>query len=255
EARQISEVAVSTLVDAMPVGGGGDPVRLAAISRASGLHIVAATGMHTAKYYEDDTAILEAPVQQLSARFEHDVVEGHDGARAGVLKVATAGESPSAQEGRLFEAAAITHLTTAVPILTHCEDGLGGWNQVELLGRHGVPPDRVAISHVDKVADVLYHRDLAETGVFLCYDQGLRAPMQTVQLVTEMVALGHGSQLLIGTDGARRTLWATLGGDPGLAWIHSGFRRLLSDGGLADSQLDQLFVSNPARWLTFSERG
>jgi phosphotriesterase-related protein len=252
EARQISDVGVGTLVDAMPVGGGGDPGRLAEIARATRLNVVAATGMHTAKYYEGDGAILDAAVEQLSARFEHDVVEGTDGIRAGVLKVATAGASPTAQEERLFEAASITHHSTGVPIITHCEEGLDGVKQVDMLGSFGVSLDRVALSHVDKVGDVLYHRDLAEMGVLLCYDQGLRAPEQTMRLVTDMFEMGHGSRLLIGTDGARRTLWATLGGDPGLAWIHSGFRRGLSDRGLGEGDLVQMFVANPARWLSFS---
>ena len=65
-----------------------------------------------------------------------------------------------------------------------------------------------------------------------------------------MVALGHGSRLLIGTDGARRTLWSTLGGAPGLAWIHSGFRSLLTGHGLGQAEVDQLFTFNPSRWLS-----
>jgi phosphotriesterase-related protein len=88
--------------------------------------------------------------------------------------------------------------------------------------------------------------------VRLCYDQGLRDPEQTAGLVIDLVSSGFGSQLLIGTDGARRSLWSTLGGGPGLAWINTGFRELLASRGLSTAQLDRLFVANPARWLTFS---
>jgi len=250
ETREIAAVGVGTMVDAMPLNAGGDPGRLAELSRVTGLNIVASTGMHTAKYYEDES-LLRADAQQLASWFMLDVIEGHHGVKAGVVKVATAGQSPSHQEQRLFEAAAVTQESTGVPILTHCEDGRGGLAQIDLLHGLGVSLDRVAMSHVDKVTDVVYHRDLAESGVYLCYDQGLRTPEQTAGLVGEMIALGYGSRLLIGTDGARRTLWSTLGGSPGLAWIQSGFRELLVGQGLGRPQLDQLFVANPAAWLAF----
>jgi predicted metal-dependent phosphotriesterase family hydrolase len=57
---------------------------------------------------------------------------------------------------------------------------------------------------------------------------------------------------LIGTDGARRSLWSTLGGSPGLDWITTGFRGLLVDAGLGSSNIDRIFRDNPARWLGFS---
>ena len=52
-------------------------------------------------------------------------------------------------------------------------------------------------------------------------------------------------RLLLGTDGARRSLWATLGGSPGLASLYGDFaRRLGSD------IAEMIFETNPARYLT-----
>jgi phosphotriesterase-related protein len=240
------------VVDAMPIGGGGDIGRLADISAATGAHIVATTGMHTAKYYPNDHWALTSSADDLAKRLLDQIATGVDGPRAGLIKVATAGSAPDIHERRLFEAAAATNISIGVPLITHCEQGQGGLDQIELLASLGVAPSRIALSHTDKVADVTYHRDLMETGALLCLDQGLREPDRTAALVARLVELGFVSQLLIGTDAARRSLWSTLGGSPGIAWINGGFVDLMIERGLSRDDVDRILVSNPARWLTFS---
>jgi phosphotriesterase-related protein len=60
-----------------------------------------------------------------------------------------------------------------------------------------------------------------------------------------MIESGFGSQILLGTDGARRSLWSTQGGTPGLAALyHSAIAAV------DRSTSDALFVANPARFLT-----
>jgi phosphotriesterase-related protein len=249
EASLLGAAGVGTMVDAMPVGAGGDPERLARVARATGLNVVASTGMHTARYYEDDDWHLGATADQLAVTFIADI---ETSTPAGLVKVAMAGSQPSAIEGRLFEAATVTAVSTGAPVLTHCEAGEGGLAQIDLLSGLGLPLKRVAMSHTDKVADAGYHRDLLEAGVMLCFDQGLRQPEQTIGLIADMVGAGFDDQLLIGTDGARRSLWSTLGGSPGLGWIVGGFRDHLIDRGLDETAIDRIYRDNPARWLTLS---
>jgi phosphotriesterase-related protein len=106
----------------------------------------------------------------------------------------------------------------------------------------------VVLSHTDKVPDRGYHRDLLATGAYVVYDQGLRTPETTARLVREMVADGHADRLLLGTDGARRSLWAALGGAPGLAALATGLgRRLAAD--LGRAVMDRIWVANPAAAL------
>jgi phosphotriesterase-related protein len=73
--------------------------------------------------------------------------------------------------------------------------------QIEMLTGLGVPPDRIALSHTDKIDDIGYHRSLLETGVFLCYDQGIRHAERTFSLVESMVEEGFETQIVLGTDG------------------------------------------------------
>lgn len=64
-----------------------------------------------------------------------------------------------------------------------------------------------------------------------------------------MVADGFIKQLMLGTDGARRTLWRSLGGEPGLDYLLSGWSQRLRELGLTDQQLNQIFIDNPAQFL------
>lgn len=257
---------VGAVVDAMPAASGRDPIRLAEISRRSGVHVVACTGLHTHKYYEGQRWTAEEPADVLAELFTADVADGIDRYdymgpvirrtphRAGIVKVAVLGDAPSARDIRVFEAAAITHQSTGVPILTHCEGGRGAMAQIELFGQLGVPLDRVVISHTDKVPDLSYHRDLLDTGVYLEYDQALRqgeaAAQGTGAIIAAMVAEGHTQRLMLSTDGARRSLWTSLGGGPGLAWLATRFVEILNRLGVDDESITTMFVRNPARFLS-----
>jgi len=259
EVKTCIAAGVRMMVDAMPAGSGRDPVRLSRVSVLTGMRVVAATGLHTAKYYDDVAWAREEGPEQLTARFVADIVEGIDEhdylgpaiertpVTAGVVKVAALGEELTSPEERLFEAAAMTTARTGVPVLTHTEGGRGGLNQIEALLGLGLAPEQIALSHTDKIGDRAYHRDMLATGVFLSYDQGIRDPETTFGLIVDMTESGHSGQLLLGTDGARRSLWTTLGGSPGLASLYPSVGDLLGPDLSAD-----LFVSNPRRYLTLS---
>ena len=251
ELEQCRAAGMSAAVDAMPGAAGRDVGRLAQASERSGVHLIASTGLHTTRYYPDlDLATAISP-ESLADLFTAEIEEGAERTehRAGVIKVATMGDITD-RDRRLFTAAALTHARTGAPILTHCEAGLGGVEQVELLVDLGVPPERAALSHTDKVLDDGYHRDLLGTGVNLVYDQALRQPSQdeesTSWLVAEMIDAGYVDQIMHGTDGARRSMWATLGGSPGLDWLLTAFPAALDDELRAT-----MFVANPAKFLSF----
>lgn len=259
EVKTCVAAGVRTMVDAMPAASGRDPERLSRVSVLTGMRVVATTGLHTTRYYDAVPWTRDETPEELARRFVADIEEGIDrydylgetvdrsDVVAGVVKVATLTEELSGRDRRLFEAAALTQSKTGVPVLTHTEGGRGGIDQIEELLSLGVPPGRIALSHTDKVRDPAYHRDLLETGVFLCYDQGLRQPDTTLALVSEMIGEGFGDRMLLGTDGARRSLWATLGGAPGLASLYETATAVFGP-----ATTKTLFVANPARFLTLA---
>ncbi|CAN5734986.1 phosphotriesterase-related protein [soil metagenome] len=254
EASMCARVGVGAMVDAMPTGSGRNMEKLAEVSRATGVHVVATSGMHTAKYYPG-VAWAGEGASGLARRFVDEIQKGVGGLRPGILKVATSGPEVSATESELFRAAGIVHAETNVPVLTHCEGGEGALAQLELLNEVGIPLECVVISHTDKVLDPGYHRAILASGANVEYDQGLRQHLTgssaTAQLVAAMWEEGFGSQILLGTDGARRTLWTALGGSPGLAWLRQGFPTVLAAHGIGESEVEAMFVSNPSRVLSF----
>jgi 5-phospho-D-xylono-1,4-lactonase len=260
ELRPCVAAGLGAVVDAMPADAGRNVVKLAEISRRTGVHVVAATGLHHARFYgERHWGELLAP-EELAELFVAEVEEGIDAHdlngpvvrrtphRAGVVKVAGSLDGPSPRDRRVFEAAAIATARTGAPLLTHCEAGTGGLAQLELLEELGVPLDRVILSHTDKVVDRGYHRELLGAGAYLVYDQGIRSPEDTARLVRWMVADGHGGRLLLGTDGARRSLWSVLGGAPGLAALRTSLGKRLADE-LGREAMDRIWVANPAAAL------
>ncbi|HZG95651.1 MAG TPA: hypothetical protein VEZ46_13175 [Mycobacteriales bacterium] len=251
---------VGAAVDAMPADAGRNAEKLAEISRRSGVHIVAATGLHHERYYGERHwgELLEPAV--MAELFVADIAEGidaHDlggpvvrrtGHRAGLVKVAGSAGGVTGRDRRVFEAAAFTAQQTGVPVMTHCEGGTGGVEQLAVLSSFGVPLDRVILSHTDKVVDRGYHRDLLASGAYVVYDQGIRTPDQTARLVGWMVDDGFAERMLLGTDGARRSLWQVLGGQPGLAALRTDLGKRLA-AALGPAVMHRLWVDNPAAAL------
>jgi phosphotriesterase-related protein len=256
----------SAMVDSMPCDSGRNVRKLAEISRASGVHIVAPTGLHMAKYYDLGHWGHFYAEDQLAALFIAEIEEGIDAHdyngpiveraphRAGVIKIATDAQW-SPREEKLFAAAAHAHRRTGCPILTHTEQGTLGLEQAERLRSSGVDLRHVVLSHTDRKPDPAYHRDLLQTGVRLEYDSGFRwkEGNPTLDLVVELAPEFPG-QILLGMDAARRSYWTHHGGRPGLCFLLREFRRDLLARGLTEALWLQIMRDNPARAYAFAVR-
>lgn len=270
-AREVGEavaLGLRTVVDAMPCDAGRNVLKLVDLSRRTGIHVVAPTGLHHDRYYGPAHWSARVGVDELAELFVHDVTAGIDANdysgpvvrrtahRAGIVKVAGSEGGLSARDRRVFEAAAETHRRTGAPILTHCEHGTGGLEQVRLLADLGVDPSHVILSHVDKVTDRGYHHELLGTGAFGEYDQSFRwadAPNGTATLIAQMAEDGLDDRIVLGMDAARRRYYRVHGGMPGLRWLLDGFTTVLEAAGVGEGLRRRLFVDNPARALTFAQ--
>lgn len=268
EAGLSRQAGAALFVDAMPASAGRDVARLRSISERSGVAIVATTGLHHDRYYGPLHWSNRVSADELTELFIADLVEGVDefdytgpivrrmASRAGIVKAATGGETLDARDVRNLNAVGNASVATGAPVLTHCEGGRGGLAQIDELAGMGVPVTAIILSHVDKTKDLHYLADLAETGVYLELDQTLRQYERgvesiTVRAIAALLEAGFGSQLVLGTDGARRSLWTSLGGTPGLAWLASSFSPLLRQVGLTDEQVTAVMRTNAVtalRW-------
>jgi len=258
EINECKKVGVGAILDCMPLGSGRDARKLLRIAEATGVNIIAATGLHHDRYYNEDDPLEKASAEKLAELFLRDINDGMEktDAKAGIIKVVSSGPKIKDREIKLFEAAAIAHSESGAPIISHCEHGTGAIEQLELFRNLNIPLSHVTLSHTDKEADLGYHREILSSGVFVEYDQSLRqandekAP--SAQLTAAMVGAGFVNQIMMGTDGARRTLWSSLGGSPGLAWLYSGWTNKLIEAGLNTSNIEQIFILNPAKALAFN---
>lgn len=264
-------LGLRTVVDAMPADCGRNAVKLAEVSRRSGVHVVAPTGLHHERYYHDRhwSALLD--VDEIAGLFAADVTDGIDANdyggpvvrrtpyRAGVVKIAGDAEGLSPIQEKVFAAAAAAHVRTGVPILTHCEQGRAGPLQARFLAERGVRPENIVLSHTDKVIDRAYQREIFATGAMVEYDQGFRWPAGaengTLTLLGWAFEDGFGDHVVLGMDAARRGYWTVHGGAPGMAWLLGVFAAAMAARGVGPADQARLFVANPARAFAFALPG
>lgn len=269
EVRSFLAAGGRSLLDTMPLGCGRGPERLVQVARATGAHIIAATGFHQESFYDDLHWIYHYTVDQLTRLLISELTEGMDElgyngpfprlapARAGAIKVASGYQKISPTARKLCQAAVAAHQATGAPIFTHTEHGTMGLEQAELLLTLGADPSGVIIGHLDRNPDLAYHQAVAALGVFLQYDTPGRIKYQpesvVIGLIAGMIEAGHGGQVLLGGDLARRSSWAAYGGGPGLAYLVARFLPRLRAHGIAGPAVDALMIENPARALRLRE--
>ena len=269
ELRAAHAAGLRAAIDMMPADCGRNPRLLAELSRETGVHLVAATGLHHEKFTGPAHWSLRASEDELAELFAADVEIGIDArdytgpivertdVRAGVIKIAGSLDGPSERDRPIFRAAAATHLRAGVPIHTHCEGGTGALEQVALLTDAGVPADRISLSHVDKVVDRGYQREIFATGASVVYDQAFRwsdRPNGTLQLLEWAIADDRLGQVMLGLDAARQSYLTAFGGGPGLTYLLGEFSRQMEERGIEAAARHTMFVLNPASAFAFAAR-
>jgi phosphotriesterase-related protein len=251
------EAGGKSIVDMTPSDYNRNVKGLQRVSKASGVHIIATTGMikeATCTRFVDGRT-----VKYLADEFIADIKEGIDGTkiRAGVIKAGSSQGKITPNEEKVFQAAAIAHLATGALISTHTEGGTMGLEQIELLRSQHVDPHRVVIGHIDRLLDWEYHLNIARTGAYLGFDQISKekyAPdSQRIQFILNLVAAGFGKQILFSGDFAKRSYWPSYqtGGGPGLTYILWRFLPWLRFAGLSEEAIKDIMVYNPATALSF----
>lgn len=237
-----------SVVQWTPYGMGRRADALAELSRATGTHVVAATGLHQAAHYP--AALLDRIRDGLASLFvaELTVGIGSTPVRAGLIKVAGAFHTVDAHARLTMTAAAEAHHRTGAPIAVHLELGTAAQDVLELLcGTLGVPPHRVILGHLGRSPDAAAQRDAARAGAFLAFDGPSRAHHATDwRLPEELAALvgaGFGGQLLLGGD-------TTVPETPGMPHLLHRLRPRLTEV-LGAGAVDAMLIGNPARAFAF----
>jgi phosphotriesterase-related protein len=255
EARSLAAAGASALVEWTPLGLGRNPQGLLQVSRATGLHVIGATGVHRDAHYPAEHPLRDQTAEALAERFIADITA--EAVPSGVIKIGASYHRLQPLEQKVFAAAALAHQTTGAPVCVHTELGTMGLAIVEHLARLGVPPASVVLAHVDRNPDPGEHAETAATGAWLQLDGPGRAkywPDSTVlQLVSDLADMGFSEQMLLGGDTGRSSMMRSYGGGPGLDYVFARFKPRL-ERQLGTALSERIFVSNPARAFAFQPR-
>jgi phosphotriesterase-related protein len=263
EIMELRRYGIDTMVDSMPIDAGRSGSDLTEIALRTNMHIVGATGLHLRLYYPPHHWYDTIDEDGLTARLIEEITEGmsDDGirtdARAGVIKVAGSLDHLTDLEKRNFRAAGRAQAVTGCPILTHTEQGTAALEQVRVLEDSGANLSHVVLSHLDRLPDLAYQREVLRTGVKVEYDSFFRWKGEHNHTLELLLTLAPEFQdsFVLGMDAAKRVYWASFGGKPGLSFLVSTFVPKLRDAGLGQDLLDRILVRNPLNAYSFSTKG
>jgi phosphotriesterase-related protein len=282
EAATLRGSGFDAMVDATPVGLGRRSAAVARISSATGLSVVASTGMHRSAHYADGHPLRALDAIDKAALFMHELTVGMLGddadarrfeggsvpddvpvalapggsaVRAALIKTGIGYWAIDAVDRSTLEGAAAAHRVTGAPLMVHLEFCSAAHEVLDLLALEGVAADRVVLAHADRDPDPWLHLSLVERGAFLGYDgmgrSKTRSDAELLTLTRRVVEGGGGGRILLGNDVARRTRYLAYGGMPGLGYLGSRYLpRLRSE--IGDAAVAEMLTTAPARFLPWS---
>ncbi|MGI5423950.1 phosphotriesterase family protein [Streptomyces sp. CA-179760] len=233
-----------------PYGLGRRAADLPPLSRETGVHVVAATGLHQAVHYDEDTlAGLRGRLADVFVS-ELTVGIGVSGVRAGLVKVAGGFHVLDTHARWTMAAAAEAHHATGAAIAVHLELGTGALDVLDLLcGELGVPPHRVVLGHLNRSPDLVTHRQAAESGCYLAFDGPSHAHHATdwrmPDAVRALADAGFGDRVLLGADTTTAAARSVVGG-PGMPYLLRRVRPRLVHA-VGEDLVGRILTENPGR--------
>ncbi|MFF8669661.1 phosphotriesterase [Streptomyces sp. NPDC015242] len=250
ELAAFREQGGGAVVQWTPYGLGRRAADLPPLSRETGVHVVAATGLHQAAHYDEDT--LARLRGRLAGVFVRELTAGigTSGVRAGLIKVAGGFHALDAHARWTLAAAAEAHHATDAPIAVHLELGTGALDVLEVLcGESGVPPHRVVLGHLNRSPDLVAHRQAAASGCYLAFDGPSRAhhatDWQMPDAVRALADAGFGDRLLLGADTTTAAARSVDGG-PGMPHLLRRVRPRLVHA-VGEDLVRRILTENPGR--------
>ncbi len=267
EIGEFRKLGGASVVDCTSLGIGRSAQSLREIARRTGLNIIAGCGYYTQDTHPTDMP--HRPTEELAEEMVRDLSAGIDGSdiRAGVIgEIGTSREIFPDEEKNLL-AAAIAHRRTGAAVYVHTYPwGRTGLEAATILTQAGVPPERIAICHVDVEIHLDYIRELLAMGVFVEFDdfgkefrldaadqQGFAGGVfardsERVAAVGRLVRQGYQRQILVSNDICLKCMLRSYGG-AGYGHILEHILPMMVRGGIDAGTARSLVTDNPARLL------
>lgn len=256
---ELYDLGVRTIADHTTYDMGRDGDLLADVSRASGVNIIAVTGV-----WREIPLYFRGPrdPSDIADLYCADIVTGFRGgpARAGLIKLAIEDADPPPAARILAQAVALTHHRTGMPVTTHTSsEAQSGLPVLRLLTDAGVDPSHVIVGHAGDSPDRAYLERILAEGAYLGLDRfGLEdvlSDAERVAVVKHLVDLGYANRLMLGADAScykdrtfdehlvvKRTNWA-------IDHIPRRVLPALRSAGVSEADIYQMTVLNPMEFL------
>jgi phosphotriesterase-related protein len=272
EVRAFRDAGGGTIVDMELPGIGRDVRALEAISRATGLNVIASTGWYTAGSHPPNVATRS--VEELAETMVREVTEGIEGTGIRAGNIGEIGLSGYPQdpwqpgEERVLRAAGRAQARTRASLTLHPNTGTHGIREapadhldryLDTLEAEGADLGKVYVSHMGFFPAARAKRLLARGLGFVSYDHfgheeyyegigpGRAFPRdkEEVAAVLELLDAGHADRVLIGCEIGWKTCYRAYGGW-GYAHVLEHIVPWLRDGGASEEDVRTITVRNPA---------
>ena len=257
----------NTIVDYSGMFHGRDVKLYQTLSKTTGVHIVASTGLGPQKmlsgYFTTPQKNPPTPwsAEQFSGLFTKEVTEGivvpriERSGLAGMVTSIASQSGITEIEKQLFRGSAKTALATGVPV--SIQYGADAAGDLEVILSEGIAANRVIIGDLDCL-DAVERKEafaIAERGAYVALDHvGWSAPegyihdTERAQLIVELFAKGYGKRILISTNAVGVAKGHTAK-DLGFDYLLTKFVPILRHAGVTDEQIRILLEENPQRVL------
>jgi phosphotriesterase-related protein len=265
--RDFREHGGRTIVDSTGMFHGRDVNLYEALSRSTGVHIVASTGMGPEEmlggYFltPQTNPPTPWPAEKFADLFTKEVTEGMVVPRverrgaAGLVTTTATAEGMTATDESLFRGAARTALATGIPVsIRYGKDALG---DLGVVLDEQLPAGRVVVGGLDRRDAVAAGAPLevAQRGAFVALDHvGLDddaylTDRERAALVLDLVKAGHGNRILLSSNAI-----GVAKGQPDydlpFSYVVSKFVPFAKSLGLSDEDARRILVDNPRDLLT-----
>ncbi|MEH7245983.1 phosphotriesterase [Neobacillus niacini] len=257
-----------TIVDRSGMFHGRDVKLYETLSKTTGVHIVASTGLGPepmlSGYFVTPQKNPPTPwsAEQFADLFAKEVTEGivvpriERSGLAGLVTSIASQSGITEKETNLFRGSAQAAITTGVPVSV--QYGANAVSDLEILLAEGIEPNRVIISGLDRI-DAVERSEafaVARQDAMVALDhvgsathEGYINDEQRVQLIVELFKEGLGDRVLISTNAVGVAKGHNTK-DIGYDYLLTTFVPMLKQAGLTDEQVRTLLEDNPQRVLT-----
>jgi phosphotriesterase-related protein len=260
ELRDFTGQGGRTVVDPTCRGIGRDPVKLRAISAATGLNIVMGAGYYLHTSMPADFHSLS--IDDIADQIVTEALTGTDGtdARIGLIGEIGVSSAFTEAEERSLRGAVRAQVRTGLPLMVH----LPGWFRLgtrvlDIVEEEGGDVSHTVLCHMNPSHDdFAYQAGLAARGAFVEFDmigmdyfyadQQVQCPSddEVARAILRLAHAGHLGRILLSQDVFLKMMLTRYGGN-GYGFVTRHFLPRLKRHGMDEASLDTLMTANPRR--------